>query len=298
VTASVSAFSAFGVAAALVSAIAYGFNAPYAALAAQQGVGATDLVLWRVVLMVIVVGFAALLLRTPMRPPAGSWPWLLGMGATTAAVGLLYLSAVAFIPVGVAVVVFYTFPLVILVVSPIVDGGRPTPLRLAVFAEAFAGIIIAIGPSFGGLDPVGLLFAALASLGAATQFFVASRITKRMPQVALLVWVHLMVLPVAIATALAVGGPVPVAAVAAAPAVAVTTLGYVIAFLAMLVALKRVTPALAGLVFTLEPVVAIVTAAVVLGERLATHHFVGAAFVLVALVAAIAVERRETVKAV
>jgi drug/metabolite transporter (DMT)-like permease len=42
------------------------------------------------------------------------------------AIGTAYLSSVAFIPVTVAVVVFYTFPVLIVLASPLVEGTRLT----------------------------------------------------------------------------------------------------------------------------------------------------------------------------
>ena len=103
---------------------------------------------------------------------------MLGLGLGTAAVGLCYISSVAFIPVGVATIIFYTFPLIILVASPMIDGDRPTLARAAIFGLAFAGLAIAIGPSFQTLDPRGLALAGGAALGATVQFFFAARATR------------------------------------------------------------------------------------------------------------------------
>ena len=57
------------------------------------------------------------------------------LGLSTAFVGLCYLSSVAFIPVTVAAVVFYAYPSLIVLASPLVDGTRLTPRLLAVVAH-------------------------------------------------------------------------------------------------------------------------------------------------------------------
>ena len=54
------------------------------------------------------------------------------LGLSTAFVGLCYLSSVAFIPVTVAAVVFYAFPSLIVLASPLVDGTRLTPRSVGV----------------------------------------------------------------------------------------------------------------------------------------------------------------------
>ena len=73
---------------------------------------------------------------------------MLVLGLATALVGRLYLSSVAFIPVTVAVVVFYTFPILIVLASPFVEGTRLTPPLLGIAALALAGVVLVVGPAF------------------------------------------------------------------------------------------------------------------------------------------------------
>jgi drug/metabolite transporter (DMT)-like permease len=51
----------------------------------------------------------------------------------------------------------------------------------------------------------------------------------------------------------------------------------------------------AGLAFCLEPVVAAITSALVLGERLAPIQYAGGAIVIFAIIANVFVERRRTI---
>jgi len=151
-----------GLGLALVSAFAYGANIPFAKLSAEAGVSGPDIVLYRAFLMLAVL--AALVFLTggslAVRSEARGAVLGLGLGLGTAAVAIAYVSSVAFIPIGVATIIFYTYPLIILVASPVVDGEPVTPGRLAIFALAFAGLVTAIGPSFTTLNPRGLALAA------------------------------------------------------------------------------------------------------------------------------------------
>src|SRR3954454_7553034 len=199
---------ALGLGLGLLSAIAYGSNVPFAKLSAQAGVSGPDIVFYRAFLIIAAL---ALLSRAAggklAVPPAARLP-VVGLGLFTGFVGLCYISSVAFIPVGVATIIFYPFPLVVLVASPLVDRERLTLGRILIFLLAFAGLYVAIGPRFSTLDPRGLALAAGAVLGATGQFFCAARATRAVDPVTAGFWTQLLIIPVALAACLATGGPV------------------------------------------------------------------------------------------
>ena len=147
------------------------------------------------------------------------------LGIATAFVGLCYLSSVSFIPVAVAVVVFYTFPIVIVLLNPLVEGEPLTLPLIGIVILALAGVALVVGPAFEGLDWRGIALALGASIATATQFFAAARAT-RTSVIAKTFWVHVLVLPTAALIGLATGSLAPPATLALAPlAVAVTVVG-------------------------------------------------------------------------
>ncbi|WP_029354613.1 DMT family transporter [Bosea sp. 117] len=278
-----------GLLAAAVSASLYGISAPFARMAAEANLIGADLILWRVGVMVCVLGLATWVLgRRPLAPRA-AWPGVLLFAATVLMVGTCYLSAVAFIPVGIAVVIFYTFPLIILLVSPFIDRRRPTPAQFVAFALAFAGLVLAIGPQWTTLDPRGLALAAMASVACAVQVFTGSRVGRRLDPLTFAFSAQLVVVPGVFLVALAFGGPAgPEALGAALKPLSVIVLTYIAAFVLQLRAMRLAAPSAVGLVFTLEPVIAIATAAALLGEKLVTSQYMGVALVLAGLVVAVA----------
>jgi drug/metabolite transporter (DMT)-like permease len=207
-------------------------------------------------------------------------------------VGLCYLSSVAFIPVTVAAVVFYTFPILIVLASPFVEGTRLTPALLGVVALATLGVGLVVGPAFGDLDWHGLALAFAASIATAIQFFAAAR-CRRTGVMAKTFWIHLLVLPTAALISLAAGQLAPPSALALAPfAVAMTIGGYIIGFVLQFVALGRITAVAAGIIYCAEPVVAALSSALILNETLAPLQIAGGALVLAAIVANVLLEQR------
>jgi len=276
---------------ALAAAGAFGTNIVSAQIAGQAGLNGPLLVFYRVFVMLALVIGAVLIWRSSLSVPRGERRTLVLFGISSALVGMAYLSSVAFVPVTVAAVVFFTYPVLIVLAEPFVTGIRFRPERLAVACVAFLGVAMVVGPDWHGLDPRGLLLALAASLAAATQFFAAAALPGT-PLSARLFWSHLLILPVAAAILAITGGFLPPDVFALAPiAAAITIGGYLIGFLCQLLASTRISPGAAGLAFCAEPVCAVLIAAVVLGERLGTLQYAGCALVAAVLVINVTVEQ-------
>ena len=273
-----------GLALAFASAAAFGTNIVSAQIAGQAGLSGPLLVFYRVLIMLGLVALAALLMRAPLGLSRREGRSVLLFGIATALVGTAYLSSVSYVPVSVAAVIFYTFPVVIVLAEPLLTPAPFRADRLAVALLAFAGIALVVGPDWHGLDPRGLALAALASLSAAIQFFAAAG-CARIATVPKLFWSHVVILPVT-------GGVLPPSAFALAPvAIAITFGGYFIGFVLQILALARVAPGPAGLAFCAEPVFAVLIAALFLGERLGSLQYAGCGLVMAALATNVVLEQ-------
>lgn len=271
-----------GVILAAFSALAYGLNIPAARLATLQGVGAIDLMLCRTFVLVPLVGTVLVLTGRSFRMPALQARGVLALGIASTGTAFCYLSAVAHIPAPLAAILFYTYPLWIMLLSPLVER-RPLPRRrLAVFALAFVGLVMALGPGFDGLDPRGVLFAFAASGFCAWLFFTAARL--RGDPVQTFFWTQAIVATLSTLAALTVLQPSPPERLLAAGVpILFTVIGFIIGFALQLLAARRISAATAGLLYLLEPVATVIAAALLLGETLAPLQLAGVGLVLAAL---------------
>lgn len=277
---------------ALASASLYGFNIVYARMASFAGASGSAIVVYRVFLMLVLVGVVAAVMGRSLKAAQEERGTLILLGVSTAFVGICYLSSVAYIPVTVAAVVFYTFPILIVLASPFVEGTRLTPALLGVVALAAIGVVLVVGPAFGDLDWRGLALAFGASIATATQFFAAAR-CRRTGVIAKTFWIHVLVLPTAALISLAAGQLAPPSTLALAPfAVAMTIGGYVAGFVLQFLALGRITAVAAGIIYCAEPVVAAISSALILNETLAPLQIAGGALVLAAIVANVLLDQR------
>lgn len=281
---------------ALGSATLYGLNIGYARLASFAGVSGSTIVVYRVLVMLVLAGIAALALGRSLKVERDEQGTVGLLGLATAFVGVCYLSSVAYIPVAVAVVVFYTFPVLIVLASPFVDGTRLTPALLAVAALALAGVVLVVGPAFAGLDGRGLALAAGASVATAAQFFAAVR-ARRTSVFAKTFWIHLIVLPTSALIGILAGNLAPpsVLMLAALP-VAITIGAYVLGFVMQFMALTRITAVAAGIAYCAEPVVAALAAPLILGETLTPIQILGGTLVIAAIIANVTLESRRRVQ--
>jgi drug/metabolite transporter (DMT)-like permease len=283
---------ATGLLLAICSASLYGFNIVFARMASFAGASGSAIVVYRVLLMLALVAIVAVAARRSLAAAPEERGKLLLLGVYTAFVGICYLSSVAFIPVTVAVVVFYTFPILIVLASPFVEGTRLTPALIGVVAVASLGVCMVVGPAFSGLDWRGLVLALGASIATVIQFFTAARCT-RTGVVAKMFWIHLIVLPTSILISIATGQLAPPSILALAPfAVAMTIGGYIAGFVLQFLALGRISAVAAGIIYCTEPVVASVASALILDEALSPLQVSGGALVLAAIITNVLLEQR------
>lgn len=276
---------------ALGSAFFYGFNVVYARIAADHGISGASLVVYRAVVMLVLIAAVAAIWRRSLRIDPGERGTMVVLGLASLGIGTGYLSSVAYIPVSVAVVIFYTFPILIVLASPFVEGRRLGAPILGVAALAFVGVVCVVGPGFGDLDPRGVGLALLASVCTAAQFFAAAR-AARTTVIAKVFWINLIVIPTTALLAGALGVLDPPGDLGLAPlAVALTIGGFVAGFALQMLALARATPVVIGLAFCAEPVVATLSSAAVLGERLGPVQLLGGALVLAAIVGNVILDR-------
>ena len=263
--------------ASLIVLAAFGFalSTPLAPLV--YGAGGTPAVVMVVRGVLITATIGTLFLWRGRRPPpvAGDWPWLLVAATAFAGQGLCYLASVAFIPVSLAALLFFTWPVAVAVIAPLLGAGRWSPLGMACVVAAFAGLTLALAPDFAALDRRGVLLA----LGGAAIMVVYVFAVRRLSAGADGITVTLIVaagstVVAGLATTWRGDWTLP----AGWPgwlALTVLSLAASAAMAAMVLGLARTPPGRAALLFNLEPVLSILLAAAVLGEVLTPTQYLG-----------------------
>lgn len=288
-----------GILSALGAATLYGIIPNFARNAFNNGVPPVDSVFFRTSLIAVAMAVIAVLRNESLAVPRGAWPAYLVQAGATFMVSIGYLASVQFIPVGQAVTIFFTFPVIIMLAAPLVERRPPSLIQIGIAILAFAGLALALWSGAQNLDWRGIVLAALASVFCTVQFFSGRSLAAHLPPAAFVSLVHLAVWPGALLAALFVGG----GTIAIFPGGSASLTGlaymagigaiYVIAYFIHMLSLRFAPASTVAPFYNIEPMVATVLALVLLGENLTPLHIVGGVMMLAALIAASVVDLRQ-----
>ncbi len=176
-----------GLAIAVIAALAFGMSGPFVKPLLEAG--------WSPAAAVTVRALVGGLVLAPMALIAlkGRWAqlWrarnhiliigLIGVAATQ----LAYFAAIERIPVGMGILIEFMAPL--LLVAFVWARSRKVPKVVVLAGSGFAvvGLVMVVSPSgSGGVDALGVAFAAMAAVGCAIYFAVAAKVDSGLPTVA------------------------------------------------------------------------------------------------------------------
>jgi drug/metabolite transporter (DMT)-like permease len=279
-----------GIIFALMAAALYGTVPNFVRGAFLNGVPAIESSLVRTFILAVAFAITGVLQGKRFHIPPPARLAFFTQALATLVISVSYLASVQFIPVGLAVMIFFTFPVLIAVFAPLYEGERPGLAGYGSALLAFGGLALAIGPSFEGLNPIGLGLAATASAGAAFQFFTGRSISRYVDPAVFGSLVHAVIFPPVLAVAVYLGGgtlkflPGGAAQPAAYLLLAGLSLAYVIAYMIHMMSLRAAPASVVAPFFNLEPVCTMGLAAVLFSERLTAAQYGGGLLVLAALI--------------
>lgn len=271
---------------AVSTAVLIGVITTLARLVYDGGGNVTTVVFARCLAVVVVLAPVVLLRRRGLAVRRSDWPVLTVIGVCFAGMGMLYLGSVAFIPVGLAAIIFYTNPLIVAAYAFVRTPAQRNPAQVLGFVLAFAGLVLAIGPSFEQTDWRGIVLALAAAVTVAVMLTASGRLRPDLPVTTTNFVGNAVAVPILLVLLLTLSEPALPAAAADRWILAAVCGFYVAALLLMLAAIKVSGPVVTALILNLEPLVSILTAAVLLGERLTASQYGGSALVVAALVLA------------
>ena len=268
-----------GVLLVLLSTLAYGTLPILGKAAYAAGVRVEPLLAWRFVL-------AALMLAVPLGgPPPRALPRrqrlvLWALGALFVGNALAYFKALETVPAATVALVVFTYPVIVTLLSGIL-GLDPLTLRgLAAAALAVAGCALTVGADVGGAG-IGVVYALISAVVYATYVVLSSRLTAGVPS--LVTALHLAQAAGLVCTlwALSRGGiGLPPTFAAWGSVVGLALISTVVALRTFLAGLSLIGPARASVLSSMEVVVTMTLAVLLLGERLVVRQWAGAVLIL------------------
>lgn len=267
---------------ALGAAIFYGFNTTLSRLAYDTGTTPLSLTIFRFAMAAALMALIVLVLRKSWKIEARPGVFavcILGNFATS----IGHLGAVNYIPVSLAAIIFYTFPLLLVAYKRIAHREAVKHNELLAFVLAFVGIGVALGPDFHEFDPIGITLAFVGALGATIFILSYERFPPQTDSYVGTLWImiasvvlSMLVLPFGFEL-------VPPRESTGWVYLVMIALATLTAFVLTLQAISRIGGAIFALFLNFEPVIILLLAWFVIGEQLSPERIAGIALIVFAL---------------
>ncbi len=265
-------------------AISLGSGHVFARLAFVNGVNVVTAAAARAVGASLLLLLLLRIRKLPVLPLPREFKWTIVLGLFITSQTVLVQTAVLLLPVTLAILVFYLFPIMIGLASSALGDERFT-LRLAVtLIVAFGGLALVLGVDVREVSPWGVA----ASIGAAVSFASALVLTPRLaPTLAAptRTFYTLIVGAVILSTTLLITQSLQLPQSANGwIGLAGLTLCYGVGITGLFLLLSQLGPTQTGVVLNLEPVFVAMIAWLALGESLSAIQMVGGAIVVATII--------------
>jgi len=164
---------------AIGAGIFFGFIGPVTKVAYNLGVGlGLAIILRYIIASLLITPF--IIINKPSFSMYKEQIWLLLIltsGSILLTTGLLI--SVKYIDASLAILIFCTYPIIVLFTSMLIDKEKIDLKIKLVFALTFAGLFLVLGPSFESLNKIGVISAIIASIGASTIILTNQKLSNR-----------------------------------------------------------------------------------------------------------------------
>ncbi len=281
----------------VLSAVCFGTLGPLSRMAGDAGVSSLGLVTWRATLGgLCMVAFVAIRVMAGHRGAlvigalSSRERWsLLAAGIANTVLNLAVFIAFGRISIALALLVFYLYPSFVAIASVAWFGERLDRLRWAALATSMLGMVLVVagGGSLGGIDTLGLLLAFFGAVCQAVYVLIARHGFGRIPGAQAAGATMLLAGALYAITAVAIGQAVvitqPLASSAALlPILAAGLVGAGVPTVAFIAGIRLLGAPRAAILATLEPVVGVTLAALLLGETPQPIQILGGIFIIAA----------------
>jgi len=195
------------------------------------------------------------------------------------------LASMYFLPVSLAIVIFYTYPILTLAGRRLIDRQAPGLIEAVCFLLAFFGLFLALNISGARPDTVGVMFALTASASMSVSYLISDSRLKAVPSITLTF--HLAVAGLILAAVLIITtrsfnpGQISLANIVY---ILGAILCFAFAFIFMFKGISLIGAVNTSMILNLEPVFTIALSVLLLGESLSEIQLIGAVLVIAAIV--------------
>lgn len=266
----------------VVSAVSFSAMPIFACLAYDAGANPVTVLFLRFTIASIIMAIVMAVQRIPI-PRGRTLVTLILMGAIGyVSLSFTYFSALTMAPVGLVVILLYLYPSFVTLQAALFLNIPITKIKITALLLSFAGIVLVVGLDFGGAQTLGVALGVASAVLFSIYMIVASKVISKTDSFSASTIV-IIAAAVVFGIIVAVKGvKFPTTFNGWISVFAISLISTALGFVTLFAGLKRIDPANASMIFTLEPVVSVVLAVIVLGEAMGPVKIFGGMMILVA----------------
>jgi drug/metabolite transporter (DMT)-like permease len=255
-----------------------------AKLAFEAGSNTLTVVTLRTLIGAALMAGALLLLARAVLPPRAAWPAVAAGSACYAVMSVSFIGAAAYIPAGLTLLIFFIHPIMLAALAHFRGQDRLTPRRAGLAALALAGLGLVVGDVAGEISAFGVGLALLSAVAVCGTILCSVRVRAHTGSVQTSLAFALGAAPgFVLATTLGSAWALPSGAVGWA-ALLGSGLCIAVGLAAFFAAYRHIGMLRAAMVSYVEPLIGVLFAMALLGERLDALQWAGALVTIGALV--------------
>lgn len=278
----------------MLSALGFSFLPIFALSAYKSGITVSTLLLIRF-FTATVLFFAYILLF--MKHPAITWKNIFhfillgGIGYTLQAI--FYFNSVKYISPSLAVLMLYTFPVFVAILSFIFFKESLNRKTILSMVLSFAGLVVITAAGTGNINITGIIFGLLAAVTYSFYIVLGSHVIKNMPSIVTSAWVTLFATLGILVSGLPAGEiKFTFDPAALLPTAGIAIFSTVLAIFTFFKGLEYLTPTKASILSMLEPVFTIILTALLLRGFMNAYQMAGGVIVLVGAAMTVLTQKR------
>ena len=280
-----SAPSLLGIGLLLLSALGFTIAIIFANMAYRDGMDVHTINLARYFATVVLLFLFQIIRGRNLKLPPRERYTSLALGISVFMMGIGYLGAIQYIPISLAVLLFYTAPFLVTIIARFTENEPLTNIRLIAILMAFVGLGLALKiQSVHTLNWRGVAFGFLSALGCAS-FVITSSLTLRTvdPQA---VNFHCLAGGTALFAVFLIfmGGPTGTFTLQAFLKVGGSAVALTVGYVTFFAGLGIIGPVKTSMLLNAEPIYTIILAAILLGDRLSFIQWVGGTLVIMGII--------------
>lgn len=270
----------------LISAASFGFMAIFIKYAYLAKLNTITILSLRFLIAALVMWLVVAIKKENPRLSVKQMLALAGLGALGyGAMSSFFFNSVRLIPASIASIMLYTYPVIVTVLSAWIYRESITRYKVLALVISSAGLVMVVGIAFEGLNYLGVFFGGMAAVVYSLYLIICNKLVGTVSPIVMTAYVSTSAAVAFSILGWATGDVnMAISTQGWLAILGIAVISTALAIMTLFQGMKLVGPSRASIISTVEPVITICAAFLLLSEKLSLFQVIGAGLVISAVV--------------